>query len=276
MSKHGNKASTSKSGSADLLKAAGPKPPNLMAVTPKSISKIYESSNYAFLFAPVFHPAMKYVAPIRKELGWRTIFNLLAPLANPLGDSLESHLLGVARRDIGPVFADALKMSGARKAMVVCGEEDLDEISCAGRTFCWRLVDRSSHDNPSTNDVDIESFTLSPQDFGLSAHALEDVSPGKEPVENAKILLDILHNRVADHDPILEFVLMNTAALFVVSGICEAEDSRMGAGDDGQVITERGPGGGRWKEGVRRARWAVESGAALRQWEQFVEVTNSV
>lgn len=276
MSKHGNKASTSKSGSADLLKAALPVPPNLMSVTPQTISKIYERSNYAFLFAPIFHPAMKYVAPIRKELGWRTIFNLLGPLANPLGDSLEVHLLGVARRDIGPVFADALKMSGARKAMVVCGEEDLDEISCAGRTFCWRLVDRSSHQSPSMNDVDIESFTISPQDFGLSAHALRDVSPGKEPVENAKILLDILNNRVAYDDPILDFVLMNTAALFVVSGICEAEYSNMGAGDDGKVITERGPGGGRWKEGVRRARWAVQSGAALRQWEQFVEVTNSI
>lgn len=274
MSKHGNRASTSKSGSADLLKAALPKAPDLMKVTPETISKIYEKSNYAFLFAPVFHPAMKYVAPIRKELGWRTIFNLLGPLANPLEGSLEVHLLGVARRDIGPVFADALKLNGAKKAMVVCGEEDLDEISCAGRTFCWRLVDRSTHESPSAEDVDIESFTISPYDFGLPAHALKDVSPGKEPGENAKILLDILNNKVAHDDPILDFVLMNTAALFVVAGVCDADTSNMGPGDDGKVIKERGPGGGRWKEGIRRARWAVESGAALRQWEQFVEATN--
>lgn len=79
---------------------------------------------------------------------------------------------------------------------------------------------------------------------------------------------------MADDDPILDFVLINTAALFVVSGICEAETSNMGHGDDGVVITERGPGGGRWKEGVRRARWAIKSGEALRQWEAFVEVTN--
>jgi len=245
-----------------------------MKVTPETISKVYEKTNYAFLFAPVFHPAMKYVAPIRKELGWRTIFNLLGPLANPLESSLEAHLLGVARRDIGPVFAEALKLNGARKAMVVCGEEDLDEISCAGPTFCWRLVDRSTHEDSSTNDVDIESFKLNPHDFGLPVHALKDVSPGKEPGENAKILLNILNNEVARDDPILDFVLMNTASLFVVSGICEADTSNMGPGDDGNVIKERGPGGGRWKEGVRRARWAVESGAALRQWEQFVEVTN--
>lgn len=274
LSKHGNRASTSKSGSADLLKATLPRPPDLAAVTPETISRIYERTNYAFLFAPVFHPAMKYVAPIRKELGWRTIFNLLGPLANPLEGSLEVHLLGVARRDIGPVFADALKMNGARKAMVVCGEEDLDEISCAGRTFCWRLVDRSTHEKSSPDDVDIESFTISPHDFGLPAHPLEDVSPGKEPAENAKILLDILNNNVPRDDPILDFVLMNTAALFVVSGICEADTSNMGPGDDGKVLKERGPGGGRWKEGVRRARWAVESGEALRQWNAFVNVTN--
>ncbi|KUJ07954.1 anthranilate phosphoribosyltransferase [Mollisia scopiformis] len=274
MSKHGNRSATSMSGSADLLQAAQPRAPNLMKVTPETISSIYEKTNYAFLFAPVFHPAMKYVAPIRKELGWRTIFNLLGPLANPLEGSLEVHLLGVARRDIGPVFADALKMNGAKKAMVVCGEEDLDEISCAGRTFCWRLVDRSTHENSSAENIDIESFTITPHDFGLAAHTLKDVSPGKGPAENAKILLNILNNKLAYDDPILDFVLMNTAALFVVSGVCEADTSDMGPGDDGKVVKERGPGGGRWKEGVRRARWAIESGAALRHWEQFVEATN--
>ncbi|KAH6663848.1 glycosyl transferase [Halenospora varia] len=276
LSKHGNRASTSKSGSADLLNATLPTAPNLMAVTPESIAKVYEKSNYAFLFAPVFHPGMKYVAPIRKELGWRTIFNLLGPLANPVEGNIEARLLGVARRDIGPVFADALKMSGARKAMVVCGEEDLDEISCAGKTYCWRLVDRSTAPDSSTNNVDIESFTISAADFGLPPHALEDVSPGKEPHENAQILTKLLQGQLPRDDPIFHFVLMNTAALFVVSGICEADTSDMGHGDDGKVITERGPGGGRWKEGVRRARWAVESGEAWRQWGNFVEISNSV
>lgn len=275
LSKHGNKASTSKSGSADLLNCTLPTPPNLMAVTPETIAKVYAKSNYAFLFAPVFHPGMKYVAPIRKELGWRTIFNLLGPLANPAEGIIEARLLGVARRDIGPVFADALKIGGARKAMVVCGEEDLDEISCAGSTYCWRLVDRSTHKDSSSNDVDIESFTVRPDDFGLPAHALKDVSPDKEPHENAAILTKLLQNQLPRDDPIFHFVLMNTAALFVVAGVCEADTSDMGHGDDGNVIKERGPGGGRWKEGVRRARWAVESGEAWRQWRQFVDVSNS-
>src|SRR5580700_3391371 len=137
LSKHGNRASTSKSGSADLLSSTLPTAPNLMAITPSTIAKVYEKTNYAFLFAPVFHPGMKYVAPIRKELGWRTIFNLLGPLANPVEKVLEARVVGVARRDLGPVFADALKAGGSKKAMVICGAEDLDEISCAGETFCW-------------------------------------------------------------------------------------------------------------------------------------------
>lgn len=214
---------------------------------------------------------MKYVAPIRKELGWRTIFNLLGPLANPVEGCIEARLLGVARRDLGPVFAEALKMNGATKAMIVCGEEDLDEISCAGKTYCWRLATK-----PGSTEAEIDSFTLSAEDFGLPPHALADVSPGKEPHENASILMRLLRNEMPRDDPILHFVLMNTAALFVVAGVCEEESSDMGFGDDGKVIKERGPGGQRWKEGVRRARWAVESGEAWRQWRQFVDATHDV
>lgn len=275
LGKHGNRSATSKSGSADLLSSTLPTAPNLMAVRPESLARIYEKTNYAFLFAPVFHPGMKYVASIRKELGWRTIFNLLGPLVNPVEGNIEARLLGVARRDVGPVFAEVLKTCGARKAMVVCGEEELDEISCAGKTYCWKLIDRSTSQDGSPENVGIESFTISAKDFGLPSHALADVSPGKEPHENAAILTKLLQNQLPRDDPILHFVLMNTAALFVVSGICEADTSDMGHGDDGKVITERGPGGGRWKEGVRRARWAVESGEAWRQWRQFVEVSNS-
>lgn len=182
---------------------------------------------------------------------------------------IEARLLGVARRDLGEVFAEALKMSGAKKAMIVCGEEDLDEISCAGLTHCWDLVETRN------GETKIESLIVSPQDFGLPSHALADVSPGKEPHENATILTRLLRNELLKDDPILHFVLMNTAALFVVSGICEEESSDMGDGDDGMVVKERGPGNRRWKEGVRRARWAVESGEAWKQWTQFVDATHN-
>lgn len=268
LSKHGNRASTSKSGSADLLMCMKPSAPDLSLITPQTITKVYDKTNYAFLFAPVFHPGMKYVAPIRRELGWRTIFNLLGPLSNPVDSVIEVRMLGVARSDLGPVFAEALRLAGATKGLVVCGEEQLDEISCAGPTSCWQLI------TGVDGKVKVQSFTLTPEDFGLSRHPLNTVSPGKEPMQNAEILARILRGEMADDDPVLEFVLINTAGLFVVSGICEAETSSMGEGDDGKVITERGPGGGRWKEGVRRARWAVKSGAAWKMWKSFVSVTN--
>ncbi|KAH9904035.1 anthranilate phosphoribosyltransferase [Xylariomycetidae sp. FL2044] len=274
IAKHGNRASTSKSGSADLLMNMQPQGAQLARINPDTISAVYDQTNYAFLFAPVFHPGMKYVAPIRKELGWRTIFNLLGPLSNPLSDSIEARMLGVARDDLGPVFAEALRISGARKGLVVCGKEQLDEISCAGPTYCWQLVERGG--NGGGGAVEVEHFTLEPKDFGLSAHPLDTVSPGKEPHENAEILRKILQGQVPDDDPILEFVLMNTSALLVVSGICDADTSSMGPGDDGRVVTERGPGDRRWKEGVRRARWAIQSGEAWKQWESFVGVTNKL
>ncbi|KAI9777401.1 MAG: anthranilate phosphoribosyltransferase [Geoglossum umbratile] len=194
LSKHGNRAATSKSGSTNLLTSTTPTPPNLNAITPKTISKVYESTNYAFLYAPVFHPR------------W----------TNPVETVFEARVVGVARRDLGPVFAEALKMAGLKKAMVICGEEDLDEVSCAGRTFCWRLVprpnpdyrgsngedsDTSDNERPPRELVGVEHFMLSPSDFGLLAHQLSEVSPGKMPHENAKILMKLLSNQLpSDND----------------------------------------------------------------------------
>ncbi|KAK7422616.1 anthranilate phosphoribosyltransferase [Neonectria magnoliae] len=270
VSKHGNKASTSKSGSADLVNNMKPRPPIISAIRPDTLVKAYSATNYTFLFAPVFHTGMRYVAPIRKQLPWRTIFNNIGPLANPVEDVLEARVIGVARKELGPAFAEALKIAGCKKALIICGEEELDEVSCAGRTLCWMLKDKAG------GEVEIEHFTVQPSDFGLSAHPLDTVSPGKEPAENAEILSRILHNELPDDSPLLEFVLMNTAALLVVSGICEADTSDMGHEDDGNVVQERGPGGQRWKEGVRRARWALKSGHAWKQWEAFVDVTNEI
>ncbi|KAF1930983.1 anthranilate phosphoribosyltransferase [Didymella exigua CBS 183.55] len=270
VAKHGNKASTSRSGSADLLTCTLPKAPIITAVAPRTINEVYSETNYAFLYAPIFHPGARHAASIRKQLGWRTIFNLLGPLANPLHDQIEARVLGVARREIAPDFAEALRQSGARKALVMCGDEELDELSCAGPTHCWRLVETSS------GEVDINFFKLSPADFGLPEHPLSEVSPGQSPEKNAEILMKILTGEVSPDDPILHFVYINTAALLVISGICDADTSDMGEGDDGNVIKEVGPGGGRWKEGVRRAKWAVSSGEAYKQWQKFVEVTNRV
>ncbi|KAJ6171087.1 hypothetical protein N7470_000154 [Penicillium chermesinum] len=299
--KHGNRAQTSFSGSADVLKAIQPVPPNIDAVNAENIARVYAETNYAFLFAPNFHPGMMYANPVRRALGLRTIFNLMGPLANPVEWAIEARVVGVAYQSLGPVFADALVHAGAKKALVVCGEEDMDEISCAGPTNCWKISEYPNPDyvpdpdsksngyenNPDSDDDDsccedtippfktkIETFQLQPSDFGLQRHPLSDVYGRKMPRDNAMKLMSILRNELPPDDPILEFVLMNVAALLVTSGICEAETSQMGPGDDGNVIKERGPGGGRWKEGLRRARWAIESGQALSQLQSFIEVSN--
>jgi anthranilate phosphoribosyltransferase len=285
IAKHGNRAQTSKSGSADVLNAITPTPPNLEAVTASSLPTIYESTNYAFLFAPNFHSGMRHAATVRRELGLRTIFNIMGPLANPVEWALEARLVGVATKELGPPYAEALRLSGARKALVVCGQEGLDEISCAGPTDVWMLrevrnpaytdkdqeEDEDEEDNTSDDDAppryisELSTFTLHPSDFGLPTHPLSSVGGGQGPDENARILMQILRNELPYDHPILHFVLMNVAALLVVSGVCEAE------GEEG--IKERGPGGGRWKEGVRRARWCLESGRAREELEGFVLAT---
>ncbi|KAI5289953.1 anthranilate phosphoribosyltransferase [Ascosphaera aggregata] len=283
MAKHGNRAQTSFSGSADVLTAIVPKPPVLETVTAKALPKIYETTNYAFLFAPNFHEGMKYAAPVRKVLGIRTIFNLLGPLVNPIEWGIEARVVGVAYQSLGPVFAEVLRKQGCRKGMIVCGAEDLDEISCAGVTNCWMLKEE---DNPAFREteeecsiknprkiVNIETFSIQPSDFGVSKHPLSEVGGGKMPDENARILMSILKNELPRDHPILEFVILNVAALLAISGICEADSSNMGPKDDGKIISERGPGGVRWKEGVRRARWAIESGEAAKSLENFIEAS---
>ena len=288
IAKHGNRAQTSLSGSADVLMALTPKAPNLPALDHKHLPSVYNESNYAFLFAPNFHPGMKYAAAVRRGLGLRTIFNLLGPLANPVEWAIEARLVGVAYQELGPIFAEALRISGATKALVVCGEEDLDEISCAGRTTCWMLKEvgnplyksssnRAGDDDSSDDDAEpeftteLEKFSLQASDFGLSNHPLSEVGGGKLPKENAAKLMAVLRNELKPEDTVLEFVLMNVAALLVISGTCDADTC-----ETGEVIKERGPGGGRWKEGVRKARWCLENGRALQQLEKFIHVTNSI
>ena len=219
---------------------------------------------------------MRFAAPLRREMGIRTIFNLLGPLAHPIEELVEARVVGVTETSLGDTFAHALAISGKaktpgkRKAMVVCAREGLDEISCEGVTDCWMLHEAED------GQIGIKKFALEPRDFGFSGHPLTDIRGGDAPKDNAVILMQLLEGKLDKDDPILQVVLMNAAAMLVVSGICNAGNSNMGEGDEGKVITERGPGEGRWKEGVRRARWAVESGAALRSLKDFTEISNGL
>jgi anthranilate phosphoribosyltransferase len=267
-------------------------PPKISAVKASDIARVYEKTNYLFLFAPNFHQGMMYADSVRRGLGIRTIFNLMGPLANPVDWALEARVVGVAYQSLGPVFIEALRLGGSRKALVVCGEEDMDEISCAGPTNCWRLSEDpestpAAHEDEDEDDDDddylkkkplakFDTFQLHPSDFGFPTHPIEEVYTKKMPKENAGKLMSILRNELNPDEPLMHFVLINTAALLVTSGVCESDTSNMGPGDDGKVITERGPGGGRWKEGVRRARWAIENGQSLKAFEQFIEATNNL
>lgn len=176
IAKHGNKASTSASGSADILMALGAK---LEQVTPDKVARHFttsatnaEEEKFAFLYAPVYHPSMRYVAPIRRSLGFRTVFNLLGPLVNPVDYSLvgglEARIIGVSKASHGPIFAETLRILGAKKAAVVCGREGLDEISCEGETDLWLL-----------KNGEIKHLVLHPtKSFGLATHTLASVAGG--------------------------------------------------------------------------------------------------
>lgn len=258
--KHGSKASTSSSGSADILTSFGA---SLVSVTPKVVSEYYArdghpESSFCFLFAPVYHPAMAHIAPIRKELGCRTIFNVLGPLINPVDYSvpngLEARILGVGKRVLGPVYAETLRLLGVTKALVVCGEEQLDEISIEGYTQCWRLEGQ-----------EITEFRIHPTEtFGIQTHPLKEVAGGKGPAENAAILQDLLAGRLERGHPILDFVLVNAAALVAVTGVVEGEQE---LGQDGVMR------GSLWTNAVEKAMEGITSGQSYRCWERFAMVS---
>lgn len=228
---HGSRASTSSSGSADLLESldclfTAPSPG-----TPLPIRSI----PFTFILAPHYHPAMASIAPYRKALPFRTMFNVLGPLINPARP--RGMVLGVTEKEIGYTFAQSLREGGVERALVVCGYERMDEISCAGPTWVWEL-----------KDGEITEGTLTPEDFGLGRHPLTKVAGGG-PEENAETFKRLLNSGgkvPEDLTAVLEFVLMNASALLVVAGI--AKD---------------------YKEGTEIARQSVLSGAAWRALEIF-------
>lgn len=203
---HGSRASSSTSGSADLLQAldclfTAPTPG-----TPMPIPRI----PFTFILAPHYHPALGFIAPFRKSLPFRTMFNILGPLINPARP--RGMVLGVAEREIGATFAKSLADGGVERALVVCGYERLDEISCAGPTWSWELADGK-----------ITEKTLVPEDFGLSVHPLSTVGGGSAQ-DNAKTFKTLLTSGSDIPEsliPVLDFVLMNASALLVVAGLAD-------------------------------------------------------
>lgn len=170
---------------------------------------------FTFILAPHYHPALAMIAPYRKALPFRTMFNVLGPLINPAFP--RGMVVGVAEPELGRTYAQSIAEGGVTRALVVCGEERLDEISCAGRTHVWEL-----------KDGQVTESVISPADFGLRPHPLLDVAGGtpEENAETFKLLLTSRENIPERLVPVLDFVLMNASALLVVAGI--ARDYKAG------------------------------------------------
>ena len=199
VAKHGNRAASSKCGSADVLEALGA---NLDLGGPEAAA-IIADCGFCFLFAQRFHPALRHAGPPRREIGIRTIFNLLGPLSNPARPSMM--LVGVSLKTFGPLLAETFRLRGVR-ALVVHSAEGLDEISPAGPTFGW------------TVDGTVREVELTPGEFGLPVHPIGAVAGGG-PAENAATLRTVLGGAAG---PVADFVLANAAAALRLAGKAES------------------------------------------------------
>lgn len=193
VAKHGNRAASSKSGSADVLMALG----GNLDLTPDQVAECINEVGIGFLYAINHHPAMRYAIGPRREIGQRTIFNVLGPLTNPAGATHQ--LIGVYDPDLTEPLALVLGALGSKAAMVVHGADGLDELSNTGRN-------RVSH----LRDGEVSTYTLDPTDFGIKLASIDDLTGGS-PEDNARIMIEILNGK--DHGPRRDIVLLNSAAV---------------------------------------------------------------
>ncbi|MBN2720547.1 MAG: anthranilate phosphoribosyltransferase [Proteobacteria bacterium] len=231
VAKHGNRAVSSRCGSADLLEALGVR----IDPVPEVAARCLRQTGFTFLFAPLYHPAMKAVAPVRKEMGIRTLFNLIGPLCNPAG--VRRQLMGVYNPKLVPLIAGVLKKLGCRKAMVVASEDGLDEISVCAPTSAAFLEENGT----------IRIQSIDPRDLGLGLHDPRSLKGG-DPERNAALSLRIL---MGEKGPITDAVVINAAAALYVSGKADS------LGD-----------------GVLLAKEAIDSGRALYVLEKVLAVTS--
>ena len=232
VSKHGNRAASSKSGTADCLEALGVN----IALDTDKCRELLDKAGFCFFFAQKYHTSMKYVGSIRRELGFRTVFNILGPLTNPCSPSIQ--LLGVYDDYLVEPLAKVLMGLGVRRGMVVYGQEKLDEISmCAPTTVC------------EFQDGWYKTYSVTPERFGLAMCEKSDLVGGT-PAENAEITRGILSGR--DRGPKRGAVLMNAGAGLYLSGKAET-----------------------WEEGVSMAAKLIDSGKAAETLEKLIAVSNA-
>jgi anthranilate phosphoribosyltransferase len=232
VAKHGNRSVSSKSGSADVLEALGAN----INLQPGQIGRCIDEAGVGFMFAPLHHGAMKHAAPVRRELGVKTIFNILGPLTNPAGAKLE--LMGVFHPDLVGIQARVLERLGSRHVMVVHGLEGLDEISIAGPTMVGELKDGG-----------IREYQIAPGDFGLKTHDADSIRVNGVEQSKAMVLAALGNEAGAARD----IVALNAGASIYVAGIAPS-----------------------LAEGVKKAQAVIASGAARKKLDAFVALTRSV
>ena len=232
VAKHGNRSMSSQCGSADVMEALGVR----IDLDAHQVGKCLEEVGVGFMFAPNFHPAMKYASAPRREIGIRTVFNILGPLTNPA--RAQAQVLGVAEGSLAMKMAQVLKLLGCHHALVVHGEDGLDEITLGGNTLVSEL-----------KAGEIAGYSLTPEELGFSRVDRESLKGGS-PQENAEMLIHILKG---EKGPRRDIVLVNAAAAIV-------------AGDRAENL----------KQGIEMAKEAIDSGKALEKLEGLTKISQSL
>ena len=231
VAKHGNRAASSRCGAADVLEALGVN----IDLEPKRSAELLKTINICFLFAQNYHIAMKYVAPVRKELSIRTVFNILGPLSNPAGANME--LMGVYDKDLVEPLAQVMMKLGVRRGMVVYGQDSLDEISMSAPTSICEIKDGW-----------FQSYEITPEQFGYTRCNKEELVGGT-PQDNAAITRAILHGE--DRGPKRCAVCLNAGAALYITGVTSTME-----------------------EGVRLAEQLIDEGKAAKKLEEFIQESN--
>ncbi len=231
VAKHGNRAASSRCGAADVLEASGVK----IDLGPEAVAECVEKVGIGFMFAPIFHPAMKYAATPRREIGIRTVFNILGPLTNPA--RTEHMLLGVASEELGDKIAAVLQRLGTKHSLVVHSRDGMDEISISGHSLVWDV----------TEDSATPPYEVAPDGFGLDEGSVSDIRGGT-PQENASALRRILEGKKGS---LRNVVVMNAAAAFFAANT--ASD---------------------FKSATLLAEETIDSGRALDKLEKMIELSH--
>jgi len=232
VAKHGNRSVSSKSGSADALEALGA----VIELQPDQVADVMAQTGLGFMFAPIHHPAMKVVAPVRREMGVRTLFNILGPLTNPA--RAPNILMGVFHPDLVGIQARVLQKLGAERALVVWGRDGMDEISLGAGTLVGELRDGEVHE-----------YEIHPEDFGIAMSASRNLKVDGPESSIAKLRAVL----AGEPGPALDVVALNAGAALYVAGVA-----------------------GSIADGLAQARAVIGSGAAAQKLAQYVEATQAV